>query len=101
MKHRRFSYCKLSRIFEIIMSSMLAISLRTVITYAYVIAINNIGLPDTFVTNAIGVAIGIVCSKYIIKLIKKSWSTGDDMLWTIKNLYDATKELICRTVEGH
>lgn len=99
MKHRRFSYCKLSRIFEIIMSSMLAISLRTVITYAYVIAINNIGLPDTFVTNAVGVAIGIVCSKYIIKLIKKSWSTGD-MLWTIRNLYDATKELICRTVEG-
>lgn len=100
MKHRRFSYCKLSRIFEIILSSMLAISLRTVITYAYVIAINNIGLPDTFVTNAAGVVIGIVFSKYIIRLVKKSWSTGDDMLWTIRNLIDAMKELICRTVEG-
>lgn len=100
MKHRRFSYCKLSRIFEIILSSMLAISLRTVITYSYVIAIQNIGLPDTFVTNAVGVAIGIVCSKLIIKLVKKSWSTGDDMFWTVKNLYDAIRELIFRTVEG-
>ena len=82
------------------MSSMLAISLRTVIVYAYVVAINNIGLPNTFITNAIGVVIGIICSKYIIKLVKQSWSTGDDMLWTIRNLWDATKELIFRTVEG-